>query len=374
MKKSVITALAALLVGACVYPYSPELEEKDLEKQLVVDGKILLGGTSTVVVNYLQPLGNVSAGIPLAEAWIEDDQGRQYYPQTGYTSGSYFSIPTPDGAEGAKYRTVVKCDGETYVSAWLAPDPAPEITDIRFTADDVNVHVQVDLDTHMERPGNYGFMFEETWEFHSDFYPELFINPQTWMYYEPMGAYPFYWCFRSVASQGVVLLGTGSLQPDNGVIRNIPVTTFPRTDSRNHRKYSILVKAFALSDEAYSFNRQLEEISEVGGDLFTPDPGALPSNVVCESNAEKKAMGMVLAGRVTSRRVFFTSPYYIPRVPTVDFVDVAPEDMYMYYNDYNYRPVKKVAGADGYFNGWAPHRCINCLEAGGTQEEPYFWE
>ena len=32
MKKFVITALAALLVSACVYPYKPELEEKDLER------------------------------------------------------------------------------------------------------------------------------------------------------------------------------------------------------------------------------------------------------------------------------------------------------------------------------------------------------
>lgn len=374
MKKIAITALAALLVGACVYPYKPELEEKDLEKQLVVDGKILVGGTSTITVNYLQPLSGASSGIPLAEAWVEDDKGNKYYPQEGLTRGSYFTIDTPEGAADAQYRTVVKCDAETYVSAWLTPDPAPEITDIHFTADEGYVHVLVDLDTHMERPGNYGFMYEETWEFHSDYYPELFINPETWEYYQPMGGYPFYWCFRSAVSQGLVLLGTETLQTQDGVIRSVPVKSFPRTDSRNHRKYSIKVKAFALSDEAYDFNRQLEEMAEVGGDLFTPDPGALPSNVVCESNAGKKAMGMVLAGIVSSKRVFFTSTYYIRHTPVVDFVDVAPADMYTYYYELNYRPVQKVAGEQAYFNGWGPHRCINCVEAGGTLEKPDFWE
>ena len=150
--------------------------------------------------------------------------------------------------------------------------------------------------------------------------------------------------------------------------------SFPRTDSRNHRKYSILVKAFALSREAYDFNRQLEEMSEIGGDLFTPDPGALPSNVVCESNPEKKAMGMVLAGTVCSKRTFFTSTYYIQRAPVADFVDVASADYEYYYNELNYRPIQKVSGDNGYFNGWGPHRCINCVEAGGTLEKPDFWE
>lgn len=374
MKKIVITALAALLVGACVYPYTPELEEKDLQKQLVVDGKILLGGVSSITVNYLQPLSGASTGIPLAEAWIEDNKGNKFYPENGLTRGSYFTIDTPLGAEDAQYRTVVKCDAETYVSAWLTPDPAPEIINVQFTADEGYVYVKVDLNTHMDRPGNYGFMYEETWEFHSDYYPELFINPDTWEYYQPMGGYPFYWCYRTVASQGLVLLGTESLQTDGGIIRGVPVKSFARTDSRNHRKYSILIKAFALSKEAYDFNRQLAEMSEVGGDLFTPDPGSLPSNVVCESNPGKGAMGMVLAGRSTSKRVFFTSTYYIPRVPVADFVDVAKADMAMYYYELNYRPVQKTPGPDGYFNGWGPHRCINCVEAGGTLEKPDFWE
>ena len=374
MKKFAITALAALLVSACVYPYKPELEEKDLEKQLVVDGKILVGGTSTITVNYLQPLNANSTGIPLAEAWIEDSEGHQYKPESGMTRGSYFTIATPEAAADAQYRAVIRCDGETYVSAWLTPDPAPEITDIRFVADEGYVHVLADLDTHMERPGNYGFMYEETWEFHSDFYPELFINPDTWEYYQPMGGYPFFWCYKSVASQGLVLLGTGSLQAQGGVIRGVPVKSFARSDNRNHRKYSILVKAFALSREAYEFNRQLEEMSEIGGDLFTPDPGALPSNVVCESSTDKKAMGMVLAGRVFTKRVFFASTYYIPHAPVEDFVDVAPGDMDYYYNVLNYRPVKTVAGEQGTFKGWGPHRCINCTEAGGTLEKPDFWQ
>ena len=95
MKKFAITALAALLVSACVYPYKPELEEKDLEKQLVVDGKILVGGTSTITVNYLQPLSASSAGIPLAEAWVEDDKGNKYYPDNDHAKGSYFVIEMP---------------------------------------------------------------------------------------------------------------------------------------------------------------------------------------------------------------------------------------------------------------------------------------
>ena len=375
MKKILFHIFLAAGLTGCIYPYTPDLEETASET-IVVDGKILIGGTSTIQLSYVTPLeGQVGYyAWPRGKAWIEDEQGNRY----GSTNvGSYtLSIDTRDAPMGRNYRAVVEADGETYTSDWLTPDPAPTITNISFVADDNNVVVYVDLDAGLGGSGYIGFTYEETWEFHSDFYPEWDVNPGSWTYINLMESqfeYPYYWCWRSMNSPQMVLLDYSGFQGSE--VRRFPLKTFSRTNSRNHKRYSINVRAFALSKDAYLYNKTLQEISEIGGDLFSPDPGAMPSNLTCESNPEKKVMGMVLAGNVVTQRAFMYNQYLISIPAYYDFVKVEKDEMPIYYNNMNFRPVKEVHNEEnGSFIGWAPHRCINCIEAGGTQERPDFWE
>ena len=402
MKKILLHIVLGAALTSCIYPYKMDLES-DPERVLVVEGKILVGGTSTIRLSYLMPLegsllasydGN-STVVPMGTGWIEDELGNRYerfpiYPVSDWVGPGEPSSPVPatyptnniqidtyNAPLGRKYRGVVECDGETYVSDWLEPDPAPQIEDITFTADDSSVTVNVDLNTGLEGSGYVGLMYEETWEFHSDYYPEYMIFPPNWGSYvstmEMQSEYPYYWCWRSSSPQSMILMDYTNL--DGSTVRQFPLKRFSRSDSRNHKRYSINVRAFALSKAAFSYNKQLQEISQIGGDLFTPDPGALPSNLVCESNPERKVMGLMLAGDVTSKRAFMYGDYYLYREPVYDFVDVPAEKQEQYYYGFNYRPVKDVRTPENtVYVGWAPHRCINCIEAGGTQTRPDFWE
>lgn len=374
MKKWIFILALAAGLSSCIYPYTPDIESNP-EETLVVDGHILVGGTSSIRLSYLIPINGKSTRTPRALAWLEDNKGNRYQAPGEAVLTNSFDIPTHPAPGATEFRAVVEVDNETYTSAWITPDPAPEITDIRFTADASTVYVTVDLKPGVEKTGYAGFMLEETWEFHSDVYPEIFIDPDTWEYYPPGPnyEYPYYWCYRSVAFNGSLLVDYSSLSGD--VIRDIPVRNFSRSDSRNHRRYSILVKGFALSKEAYDYNKQTQDLSQVGGDLFSPDPGALEGNLVCETHPEKDVMGFVQAGYVTTRRAFLSNIYLYAVKPIVEYAYVTLDDMPVYYYDYNYRPVMKTAFYDGVVDyGWAPHRCINCLEAGGTQEKPDFWD
>lgn len=389
MKKWISILLLAAGLTSCIYPYKPDIEV-DPDPTLVVDGHILVGGISTIRLSYLTPIVGEVTKIPRGNAWIEDDRGHQYtvpplYQDSpdgsspeGYSYNSTFltntfNINTPAAPGASQYRAVVEIDGETYSSAWITPDPAPEVKGIHFMADDRKVYVMADLKPGVDKTGYAGFLLEETWEFHADVMPEEFIDPETWEYYDPEKEYPYYWCFRSVDLNGSVLLDYTSLTGD--VIHEIPVRSFLRTDSRNHRRYSILVKAFALSKEAYDYNKQTQEMSEIGGDLFSPDPGALDGNLICETHPDKEVMGYVQAGYVSSRRAFMTNEFLIPVLPTVEYLQVPKEEMPVFYYDYNYRPVKKMGFGDGVVDvGWAPQRCINCLLMGGTKEKPGFWD
>ena len=378
MKKRILTLLAAACVASCIYPFDPELPA-ETEKTVVVDGRILIGGISTVRLGYLTPINsdNLSAW-PNGKAWIEDDLGNTYPAME--SGGSVFNIYGTQflnaSSQPSTFRAVVEVDGQTYTSDWLTPDPAPTIDAINFYTDDFNVYVTVDLNPGLNNTGYIGFLFEETWEFHSDIYPDYYINPRTWTYgsyAESQEMYPYYWCWRIFSPTQVTLFDYTSL--NEGLIKGLPVRSFLRTDSRNHKRYSILVKAFALSKEAFEYNRQTQEISDIGGDLFSPDPGALTGNLSCESDPELPVMGMVLAGRVAQKRVFLDSyKYLISRPPSVSYEKVAPADFQWFYFTNNYRPATLVNFEDGEDIGWVPHRCINCIEAGGTQERPSYWE
>ena len=369
--------LAIACLGSCVYPYD-SLPESRVDKTLVVDGRILIGGISTINLDYVIPLSASGSIPPSGKAWIEDDLGNKFTDHSMNTSDS-FSIPTVSTYPGASsYRAVVEVDGERYFSDWIVPDNPPTIEDITFEADEDNVSVMVDLGTGSSQTGYAGFLLEETWEFHADEFPRSYINTETWEYYtdheisEMDSLIVNYWCFRSDTTKSVIMLDYSSLEGD--VVKSFPVKTFPRTDSRNHRRYSVNVKAFSLSKDAYDYGRKLREMSNVGSDLFTPDPGVLKGNLHCETDPLEDVMGVVLAGRVTSRRAFMNGEYAKQGQAYIPYVFPEKEDMPFMYYERMYRPVRLIATNDTVSVGWGPIRCIDCVEDGGTLTPPDFWE
>lgn len=371
-----ILTLAFSCLGSCVYPYD-SLPESRKGRTLVVDGRILIGGISTIHLDYVIPLSANSSVSPSGKAWIEDDLGNTFESASKDPSNS-FSIPTETPKAGAaSYRAVVEIDGERYFSDWVIPDKAPVIEDITFEADDNDVSVMVDLRTGESQTGYAGFLLEETWEFHADEFPRSYIHTDTWEYFTDReiadldSLYHHYWCYRSDTSKSVIMLDYSGLEGD--VVKSFPVKRFPRTDSRNHKRYSVNVKAFSLSKDAYDYSRKLREMSNVGSDLFTPDPGVLNGNLHCETNPDQNVMGIVLAGQVTTKRAFMNGQFIKQAQAYVPFVFVEKEDMPLMYFDRMYRPVRLLAHEDTVSVGWAPIRCIDCVEAGGTLTPPDFW-
>lgn len=368
----IYSAVAVLLgLSSCIYSYDADIS-KDTDQTVVIEGEILVGGTSTIRLSYLTDLAKTNATHPAGRAWIEDEDGKRYDASNKGLSWT-ISVPMETAPSGKRYRAVIEVDGETYQSDWLEADPKPAITGIHFDSDGRQVTVYVDVDAQACRSGYMGFAYEETWQFHADFIPEYVIDPISWSYKEMMTSWPYYWCYRSNQSLQMVLLDYSTLE---GVeTKRYPIKTFSCADSRNHQRYSILVKAFALSRDAYLYNKQTQEMSEQGGDLFSPEPGILQGNLVCTSDEGRPVMGLVLAAEVATKRAFINNMYL--RVTKQDdsfMIDVPREKMPVFYYDMNYRPIKKTTIDEKETIGWGPHRCINCIEAGGTQEKPDFWD
>ena len=370
MKKWLIPVIAlAGGLSSCIYPFDAELDSS-VERTLVVDGNILIGGETVITLNYLTGLDALQADIPAGIGYVEDDEGCQY-PVTGGRS-QVLRMDTSEAPAGRQYRAVIQLDGETYTSPWLIPETPPEITGVSFSADDSNVYVNVSLTPTTGATGYIGLDYEETWEFHSDFTPRYTVDTRTWTVKELLGSYPYYWCFRETFSASTTLVDHRNL--GGGEVRNFRLLSFPRTDNRNHKLYSILVKACTLSEEAFEYNHQTEENSSTGNTLFSPEPGILTGNLSCESTPGKEVLGMVRIGGQSTRRAFLQGTYLIASRPSeASFLIPKPSEYRRLYNDRDFRPIKEIT-VDGETGvGWGPHRCINCVVAGGHQRTPDFW-
>lgn len=373
MKKTIIYILTAVFTASCVYPFDPEINV-EADRMVVIDGSIVVGGTSTVNLSYVTNLDKTKETIlkPKADAWIEDSNGNRFNSGSSIMSDKV-TIPTTTLKPGLQYRAGAKVDGDTYYSDWVESEPAPVINRIDFTSDGSFVYVWADVKVPDSHSGFVGFSFEECWEFHADYYPDYTVDPMSWSYNPLMFPWPFYWCYKYDQSRQNVLWDYSSLAIEDSY--SFLVHSFPCTDNRNHKKYSILLKAFALSKDAYLFNKKTQEMSELGGDLFSPDPGTLKGNVYCENQPEKQVYGYVMACEATTKREFLPSIYQKAVLQSDSFlIDIITDDMPHYYYDLNYRPVKYVQSEDGTYMGWGPARCIDCIAAGGTQEKPDFWD
>ena len=386
MRKCFLYIALLAAVSACIFPFDLELET-DPAETLVADGEIVVGGVGTLSLSYLSPLSSNapqdgyyggSARQPYANAWVEDSEGTQYRPASAASSNKFF-FDLSEAPAGRQYRTVLTLDGETYESDWLTPLAPPEIKEIRFEADEANVNTLVTLDAGPEGTGYIGLTYEETWEFHAEFFPSFGYNPFDHMYInyeESQIEYKYYWCWRSSNENGMVLVRHDNLG-GNGA-SSFPMLIFPRTDSRNHKKYSILVHARTLSEEAYKFNNWLEEQKKSGSSLFEPDPGQMRGNISCTTDPSRKVLGRVSASQVSSKRAFLYSQFLRPVRPDESKMLIVQDGdttrMDTYYFNNNYRPVNYITRGDEYGMGWAPLRCVDCIAAGGNQSKPTYWD
>jgi hypothetical protein len=384
-----IILLGMATTSACKKPYTPNAVSAN-SNYLVVEGGIVAGGDSTII--HLSRTVNVSrqsTNNPEMKAivTIEGDQGLSYgLPETD--SGKYAAASLNlDNAH--KYRLkIVTANGETYLSDYepVVITPPLDTAGYDITASGFNVYAS----TH--DPSNnvryYRWDYTETY---------IYISPlhSTYKYVqnlvdtlesEPRNRNEFIdTCYVNLNSNVVLLNSTAALS--KAVINKAVITQVPKDSEKILHRYSIIIREYGLTPDAFNFWQTLSRNTDKIGTIFDAQPSETATNIHCTSNPALPVIGYVSVGTVSEKRIFIDRT----QLPVWPFPSLSECKVYFYCWPGAYPPpLEFTTGAVVPFSpikpgdcymlpGWdvqvADYTCADCrYHLGGKTGKPPFWQ
>ncbi|HEX5667145.1 MAG TPA: DUF4249 domain-containing protein [Chitinophagaceae bacterium] len=373
MRKFYIISFLTLLSLNCRKPYAPPLSEVS-NTMLVVEGMIAVGDSAEnrFLLSRLKPLDDTTLNDPEVRARItvESSAGGEWViPEV--SPGVYSAVNNiPVNAD---YRLrIAATNGKVYETPFLKPVNTPPIDSVTWLEpEDINIYV------HAYDPTNttkyYRWEYTETWEYRSFF--ESFIKFDGTYFQERQANEMVYSCYRYGASNTIILNNTTALAEDR--ISYQLLKTIPNGAEEVSQRYSIQVKQYGLTKEAYEFWNILRKNTELTGSLFDPQPSQLPGNIVCINTPGEKVIGYVCAGKQQLKRMFIRRgdltinwPKEDESLLCVEFKSDSTTVKDTLRINNNLLPAYFITGGGV---SVADKRCVDCREKGGTNVKPSFW-
>jgi hypothetical protein len=373
-----LSLLLAFGLTTCRQAYDPPAINNP-NNYLVVDGfiNVAQGGVSTFNVNRTRNLGDSSTtGIPELSATVSIvSSGGSTYPliDTGNT-GIYSSFPLNLDITQQYSIAISTTDGRKYASDPVPCKITPPIDSFYFQQpSDFTVYVN----TH--DPANnthyYRYDYVETWQ-HDAELQSPWINVNGLLQATDSSNQKSI-CWNTAPSTNILLATSQGLAQD--IISHYPLTTIPNGDPKLFIGISILVRQYALTQDAYNYWLLIQKTSQNVGTLFDLQPTQLIGNLHCLSNPAEPVIGFVSACTVQQERLFVPNSAlqnWSPPLPTGSGCDTVtipsnPSFALIYnYPDTNFAP--------WYFDGagnlvLASRYCLDCTTTGGTTIQPSFW-
>ena len=352
--KYVVIIFGFLLLSGCI-------ERIDLDESLsgarllVVDGLITDANEPySVKLSYTSPSLKTYEGEPLigAEVYITDEESVRADLREIGNGGEYLTDPsTFRGQVGKTYQLqIMSPDGQAYISL---PETMPAVAPIDSIYYDLasepyqsftgtilqrwGVQFYLNTGSGGPRPAYYRWDWRETYSF---------IAPLT----RPMQlVVPL--CFRT-GSQARYLnvASTEDLRSDRIIKREINFVA--KSGLQLQRRYSLLVRQYAMTERAYRFWANVQQQQTDGGSVFAPPPAPIPGNISSTTDTRERVLGYFQVSSVTAKRIF------------VNRGQVPPG------------PGGSPGASPGCIEGdpEAPESCFDCtLLPGATTEVPSFW-
>ncbi|MDP4149808.1 MAG: DUF4249 domain-containing protein [Bacteroidota bacterium] len=345
---------------------------------LVVDGFINIGpgAVTSINLNRTRRLTDTTAtGIPElgAQVSILSNTGAAFALQDTAHKGIYVSQPLALDISRQYRIAVTTSDGRKYQSDLVSCKPSPSIDSITWEQPFnltffVSTH-DVDAKTRF-----YRWDYIETWEHDAPLQTPWGVKDG--MIFAVDSTTQKAQCWTTVQSTSVMVDNSTALSQD--LVEKFPLYTIPYGDSRLDVKYSVLVRQFALTEDAYNYWVLIEKTSQGLGTLFDLQPTQLHGNIHCISNPSEPVIGFMSATSVQQERLFLYNtnlsnwPHNSPGFGC-DTTEIPqnPVDFRIYnFADTFYAPYYFISNGPLVL---ASRVCLDCTLFGGNNVRPPYW-
>lgn len=367
---SIILLFAIAAATGCRQSYAPPVIAHP-PGYLVVEGFVCNDGRDFTTFNISRtvPLSDTSVYTPVTDATVtlEDSAGHSY-PLYQAQQGSYTYSPTlfPNTT---KYRLHFFEGKDEYASDYFPLVPNPPIDSINWTRSNDPLHSGVTISANTHDPQNnthyYRWSCEETWKFHVKYYAYITYDGNRVV---SLPLNNFYYCWKSDNSHGIALASSTQLSQD--LIYEAPLILIPLNSQKLQIKYSVLVKQYALTKEAFDWWQILRKNTEQIGSIFGVQPSANRGNIHCLTDTTQQVLGFAGGGNIQQQRIFISNDQVQPWVFEDDCIttSISRADIPTYLNSgyLLYETATPVYKASHNY-------CVDCTLT-GTNIQPSFWQ
>ncbi|WP_026450237.1 DUF4249 domain-containing protein [Aequorivita capsosiphonis] len=245
-----------------------------------------------------------------ATVTIIDDLNTTYEFQETENLGTYLSLTPFAASVGRQYTlNITTANGRTYQSAAVTLKAGTEIDQIyaqRSTNGENVDGVSIFLDSYDATNNSkyYRFEYEETYKivskfsssrtFHVDENNRISLVQKT----EEEKI-----CYNTLESNNISLANTSTFAEDR--LTRFSVRFLDARSPKIGKRYSILVRQYVISREAYTFYETLRNFSSSESLFSQVQPGFIAGNIQSTQNNNEKVIGIFDVATVSERRLFF---------------------------------------------------------------------
>lgn len=317
-------ATAVLLLSGCTEQYL--LQTSTFDEALVVEGTITnefqqqqIRISRTFRFEQTDPVNESGATVT-----VSDDAGNSYAFEAN--DGKYLSAIPFRAEPGRTYRLdITTAEGKTYSSSGQKLGVVNEMQSVVPTVQVKNgekgVAIIVNSFDQQRNSKYYRYEYEETYKVIApEWSPEkaILLPPLEGSAHAEIGIVPrdsgeTRTCYGTNRSTDIIQTSTVGLQEDRVAF---PVRFISTQNYIITHRYSILVRQYIQSLEAYTFYRTMKQLSSSGSSILSQNqPGFFYGNIKCESNPQEKVVGFFEVSSVSSKRIFFNYTDLFPNDP-----------------------------------------------------------
>lgn len=327
MTKKIVTQCIVIIVllNGCIEPY--EAKTASFEDVLVVKAMITneIKQQEIILTRSFKfeedgPTYETNAEIKI----IENNQNEYHFVET--ISGKYLSSQDFGVKPNNTYQLSIKTQsGKTYSSKPSTLKPSNLLNDVyakrEISKDSLDgIAIYTKSQGNSENTGFYKFEYEETFKIIAPFWYGYDLKAsdevKDSVYVVPRSREERY-CYKTIKSTDIIIKNTNEFNQDN--IDPFVIKFINSDDYSLRHRYSILVKQYVLSREAYVFYQILKDFSESESLFSENQPGFVSGNISSDSNPEEKVVGFFSLSEVHTTRIFFNSTDFFEWYDRADF-------------------------------------------------------